>query len=154
MTGPITFRTTIELGGKTATGLPVPEEVVSALGPGRRPAVTVTIGDHTYRSTVASMGGRWFIPLSADNRAAADVAAGDHVDVTIEADTAAREVTLPDDLITALAQDQIARDFFDDLAYSHRKEWARWIDDAKKPETRANRLQVTINALHEHKRTR
>lgn len=154
MTGPITFGTTIELGGKTATGLPVPEEVVHALGPGRRPAVIVSIGSHTYRSTIASMGGRWLIPLSAENRAAAGVAAGDHVDVHIEADTATREVNVPLDLATALEHDQIARDFFDSLAYSHRKEWARWIDDAKKPETRANRLQVTINALREHKRTR
>jgi hypothetical protein len=52
------FRTTIELGGKTATGFPVPDEVVAALGAGRRPAVRVTIGSHTYRTTIASMGGR------------------------------------------------------------------------------------------------
>jgi len=115
MTGPITFRTTIELGGKTATGLPVPEEVVHALGPGRRPGVIVTIGGHTYRSTIASMGGRWLIPLSAENRAAAGVAAGDHVDVHIEADTATREVAVPHDLATALEHDHVARDFFDSL---------------------------------------
>lgn len=154
MTGPFSFRTTIELGGKTATGLPVPEEVVHSLGQGRRPAVIVTIGSHSYRSTIASMGGRWLIPLSAENRAAAGVAAGDPVAVRIEADTAAREVTVPDDLATALSHDQIARDFFDSLAYSHRKEWVRWIEDAKKPETRSNRLQVTVDALREHKRTR
>ncbi|RMB60294.1 DUF1905 domain-containing protein [Tessaracoccus antarcticus] len=150
----MTFRTVVELGGKTATGLPVPEEVVRALGAGGRPAVIVTIGGHTYRSTIASMGGRWLIPLSAENRASAGVTAGDDVDVHIDADTAAREVTVPHDLAAALSHDQIARDFFDDLAYSHRKEWARWIEDAKKPETRATRLRVTLDALREHKRTR
>lgn len=54
------FRSTVELGGKTATGLPVPDEVVDALGSGKRPAVLITIGGHTYRTTVASMGGRFW----------------------------------------------------------------------------------------------
>ncbi len=71
------FRTTVELGGKTATGLEVPAEVVDALGAGKKPPVTVTIGTHRYRSTVAVMGGRYMLPLSAENRAAAGVAAGD-----------------------------------------------------------------------------
>jgi Bacteriocin-protection, YdeI or OmpD-Associated/Domain of unknown function (DUF1905) len=154
MTDSLTFRTTIELGGRTATGLHVPDEVVSALGPGRRPAVRVTIGQHTYRTTVASMGGRFMIPLSAPNRAAADVAAGDEVDVTIEADTATREVAVPDDLRAALAADRATRDFFDALAYTHRKEWVRWIEDAKRPDTRAKRVPATVCALDARKRSR
>ena len=77
------FRTTVELGGRTATGLPVPAEVVDALGSGKRPAVRVTIGPHTYRSTVAPRGGVFLIPLSAENRAAAGVAAGDEVEVSV-----------------------------------------------------------------------
>jgi hypothetical protein len=150
----MTFRATIELGGKTATGLQVPDAVVRALGPGKRPAVRVTIGRHTYRTTVASMGGRFLIPLSAGNRAAAGVAAGDEVDVTIATDTATREVPVPDDLRDALGDDPAARDFFEALAYSHRKEWVRWIEDAKRPETRARRVQATIDALHAGKRSR
>ena len=148
-----TFRATIELGGKTATGLQVPDEVVHALGSGKRPAVRVTIGKHTYRTTVASMGGRFLIPLSAENRAAAGVAAGDEVDVAIAADTAPREVVVPDDLSAAIADDPAARDFFDTLAFTHRKEWVRWIEDAKRSETRAKRLQATVDALHAGKRT-
>jgi len=66
------FRTLVELGGKTATGLRVPADVVAALGSGRKPAVVVTIAGYTYRSTVASMGGAFMIPLSAEHRAAVD----------------------------------------------------------------------------------
>jgi Bacteriocin-protection, YdeI or OmpD-Associated/Domain of unknown function (DUF1905) len=148
------FRTTVELGGKTATGLHVPDDVVSALGGGRRPAVRMTIGSYTYRTTVASMGGRYLVPLSAEHRAAAGVAAGDEVDVTIEADTEAREVPVPDDLSAALAHDDAARRFFDELAYTHRKEWVRWIEDAKRPETRERRLEATLDALRSGRRSR
>jgi hypothetical protein len=145
------FRATVELGGKTATGLHVPDDVVVELGSGKRPAVSVTIGPHTYRTTVASMGGRFMIPLSAENRTAAGVAAGDEVDVDIEADTAPREVTVPDDLAEAL--DGPARAFFDGLAYTHRKEWVRWVEDARKPETRTARIAKTVDGLRAGKRT-
>src|SRR5712671_3747158 len=102
------FRATVELGGKTATGIEVPEDVVAALGSGSRAPVTVTIGGHTYRTTVARMGGRFLIPLSAENRTAAGIAAGDQVDVDIEPDTAPREVEVPADLAEALAGDAAA----------------------------------------------
>lgn len=118
----VSFRTRIELGGKTATGFAVPGEVVAALGAGKRPAVRVTIGGHTYRSTIASMGGRFMIPLSAENRTAAGVAAGDELDVHLVADTEPRTVDLPTDLADELARDQQARDFFDTLAHTHRQE--------------------------------
>jgi hypothetical protein len=148
------FRTQVELGGKTATGLQVPDEVVADLGSGKRPAVRVTIGTHSYRTTVAPMGGRFMIPLSAENRAAAGVVAGDDVDVDIEADTAPRDVVVPSDLAAALAASGPVRDFFDALAYSHRKEWVRWVEDAKKPETRSARIATTVAALREGKRSR
>jgi hypothetical protein len=148
------FRTQVELGGKTATGLQVPDEVVADLGSGKRPAVRVTIGTHSYRTTVAPMGGRFMIPLSAENRAAAGVVAGDDVDVDIEADTAPRDVVVPSDLAAALAASGPVRDFFDALAYSHRKEWVRWVEDAKKPETRSARIATTVAAMREGKRSR
>jgi Bacteriocin-protection, YdeI or OmpD-Associated/Domain of unknown function (DUF1905) len=154
MSDSLSFRTTVELGGKTATGLQVPDDIVSALGGGRRPAVRVTIGSYTYRTTVASMGGRYLVPLSAEHRAAAGVAAGDEVDVTIEADTEAREVPVPDDLSAALDHDDAARRFFDGLAYTHRKEWVRWVEDAKRPETRERRLEATLDALRSGRRSR
>ena len=86
----------------------MPDDVVEALGAGKRPAVRVTIGAHTYRSTIASRGGVYLLPLSAENRAGAGVAAGDEVDVTVELDTEPREVAVPDDLATALAGDAAA----------------------------------------------
>lgn len=148
------FHTTIELGGKTATGFEVPDEVVAALGPGQRPAVLVTVGGHSYRSTVARMGGRYLVPLSAEHRAAAGLAAGDDVEVDLEADTEPREVSTPPDLAEALSRDDTARAYFDGLAYSHRKEWVRWIEEAKKPETRGRRLAATVEALRAGRRTR
>ncbi len=148
------FRATVELGGKTATGIEVPEDVVAALGSGSRPAVTVTVGAHSYRTTVARMGGRFLVPLSAENRTAAGVAAGDQVDVDIEPDTAPRQVEVPADLADALANDDAARATFDGLSFTHRKEWVRWVDEAKKPETRATRLAMTVESLHDGKRVR
>jgi hypothetical protein len=148
------FRTVVELHGKTATGIPVPEDVVAALGPGKRPAVVISIGGHSYRTTVAPMGGRFFVSLSAEHRKAAGVAAGDEVDVGIEPDTAPREVTVPDDLAEALAGDAGAREFFDRLSYTHRKEWVRWIEEAKRPETRATRLGKTVESLRAGQRAR
>jgi hypothetical protein len=150
----VRFRTTVELGGKTATGMQVPDEVVSSLGSGKRPAVLVTIGTYGYRTTVASMGGRYLVPLSAEHRTAAGVAAGDVVEVDIELDTAPREVPVPSDLSEALAGDEQARQAFEGLAYSHRKEWVRWIEEAKRAETRSARVGRTVDALREGKRTR
>ena len=148
------FRATVELGGKTATGIEVPEDVVAALGSGNRPPVTVTVGGHSYRTTVARMGGRFLVPLSAENRAAAGVAAGDQVEVDIEPDRGPREVAVPGDLAAALARDDTARANFDGLSFTHRKEWVRWIEEAKKPETRTTRLARTVESLRAGKRVR
>lgn len=150
----VRFRTKVELGGKTATGLQIPDDVLAALGSGKRPAVRITIGGHTYRTTVASRGGRFLVPLSAENRAAAGVAAGEQVDVEIQADTAPREVTVPADLADALADDSTAQHFFDALSYTHRKEWVRWIEEAKKPETRRARIANAVAASRAGERTR
>lgn len=143
------FRTTVELGGKTATGLEVPASVVEGLGGGKRPAVAVTVNGHSYRSTVASMGGRFMIPLSAENRTEAGVEAGDDVEVRVELDTAPRTVDVPDDLRTALAKDAAARERFEGLPYSHRKEHVRALESAKKPETRERRLAKTLEILRQ-----
>jgi hypothetical protein len=148
----VEFRATVILGGKTATGIQVPDEIVEKLGSGKRPPVVVTIGDYTYRTTVAPMGGDYWIPLAAEHREAAGVAAEQEVDVSIELDTAPREVPLPDDL--AAAMDDAARTAFDGLAPSHKKEWVRWVEEAKKPETRAARITKTVESLRAGKKTR
>ena len=146
------FRTTVVQSGRTATGLQVPDDVVAALGMGKRPPVTVALGGHEYRTTVAPMGGAFWIPLSAEHRAAAGVQAGQEVDVRVELDTAPRETPLPDDLAAALDEESTA--FFSALAPSHRKEWVRWVEEAKKPETRAARVEKAAEALKAGRRTR
>jgi mutator protein MutT len=151
--GAMRFRATLDLNGKTATGFAVPDEIVASLGGGKRPPVRVTIQGYTFRTTVAPMGGRFLIGVNADNRAAAGVQAGDQLDVELELDTAPREVALPDDLTAALADDVKARNFYDTLSYTHRKEWVRWIEEAKKPETRATRVAKAVDALHTGTRT-
>ena len=146
------FRATVVLGGKTATGIQVPDEIVTALNGGRRPPVVVMLGGYSYRTTVASMGGAFWIPLAAEHREAAGVQADQEVDVVLELDTAPREVSLPDDL--AAAMDEPARTTFAGLAPSHKKEWVRWVEEAKKPETRAARIEKTVESLREGKKTR
>ena len=145
------FESTVELGGKTATGIQVPDEVIEALGASKRPPVTITINGYTYRTTAVRMGGAFYVPLAAENREAAGVAAGDAITVDIENDTAPREVTLPDDL--AAAMDDAARTAYDGLSYTHRKEWVRWVEEAKKPGTRATRIEKTVAGLKAGKRT-
>jgi hypothetical protein len=145
------FESTVELGGKTATGIPIPEHVIEAFGSSKRPPVTITINGYTYRTTAVRMGGRFLVPLSAENREGAGVAAGDSVTVDIEHDTAPREVTMPDDL--AAAMDDAARAAYDGLSYTHRKEWVRWVEEAKRPETRASRIAKTVTGLRDGKTT-
>jgi hypothetical protein len=143
------LRTTIELGGRTATGFRVPAEVVDALGKGKRPPVLVTIGGHTYRSTVAAYGDLFMLPLSAENRAAAGVAAGDEVEVEVELDTAPREVAVPADFAEALGREPDARRFFDGLSYSQQRWFVTGIEDAKTAETRARRIAQAVVRLRE-----
>ena len=143
------FRATVELGGKTATGIEVPPEVVAALGSSRKPAVRMTINDYTYRSTVATMGGRFMVGVSADVRAAAGIAAGDQVDVDIELDTAPREVNVPADFGAALDRDPDARRFFDGLSYSNRLRFVLNVEGAKTDETRQRRIDKSVAMLHE-----
>jgi len=140
------YRTTIALLG-TNTGIPVPDEVVEALGQGRKPPVVVTLGGHTYRTTVASRAGRYLLSLSAANRAAAGVCGGDEVDVDIELDTTPREVEVPADLAAALAADPAAQAGWDRLAYSHRQRHVLAVEGAKAAETRARRVDGVLRAL-------
>ncbi|RJK92966.1 YdeI/OmpD-associated family protein [Vallicoccus soli] len=144
-----TFTAVVELGGRTATGIPVPPEALDALGGGRRPAVRVVVGDYAYRSTVGSRGGRAMLPLSAEHRAGAGVAAGDAVEVRLELDTAPREVALPDDLAAALDAEPAARAYFDGLPPSARKHHVTQVEGATSPETRARRVERSLAALRE-----
>jgi antitoxin component of MazEF toxin-antitoxin module len=141
------FRTTILQSGRTATGIQVPDEVVEALGAGRRPAVKVTVKGYTYRSTVAAMGGASMISLSAEHRAAAGVAGGQEVEVDIDLDTAPREVSVPADLAAALDAEPAARRTFDGLSYSNKSWHVLQVEGAKTEETRQRRIARSVDIL-------
>jgi len=145
------FHAVIQLHGKTATGIEVPEAVVTGLGKSRRPPVRVTINGHTYRSSVASMGGRFMLGISAENREAAGVRAGDRIEVDIEADTGLREVSVPPDLNKALEHDKQAREIFETLSYSNRLRHVLSIGQAKTEETRQRRILKVLALLKEGK---
>jgi hypothetical protein len=141
------FRTTILQSGKTTTGIQVPQEVVEALGSGRRPAVRVTINGYTYRSTVAVMGGAYMVGVSAEHRAGAGVAGGDEVDVDIQLDTAPRQVSVPADLDAALAAEPDARRTFDGLSYSDKSWHVLQVTGAKTDQTRQRRIARSVDIL-------
>jgi hypothetical protein len=143
------FKAIIQLAGKTATGIQIPAEVVDGLAAGKKPPILVTIKGHTYRSTVASRGDRYLVGVSAENRAAAGVAAGDEVDVDIELDTTPRTVAVPPDLAEALAADDAARSFYDTLSYSQQQWYVLPIEGAKQPETRERRVDKALAMLRE-----
>ena len=143
----ISFRTVILRAGKTATGIEVPAELVAKLGASKRPPVRVTVNGHTYRSTVAVMGGKFMVGVSAENRAAAQVEGGDEVDVELELDTAPREVPVPADLAAALDRDPAARQRFDSLSYSRRQAHVLSVEGAKTDETRLRRIARVVDAV-------
>lgn len=141
------IRTTIVQGTKNTTGIEVPPEVVEALGAGKRPPVTVTLNGYTYRSSIASMGGKFMISLSAENRGKAGVAGGDELDVDIELDTAPREVEVPQDFAAALEAEPAARETFDKLSYSNKSWHVLQVQGAKTDETRQRRIAKSVATL-------
>ncbi len=147
-----TFKSVLLAAGKTATGIRVPDEVVAALGSSKKPAVNVRIGEYSYRSSVASMGGKFMLPVSAEHRSGAGIAAGEEVEVTLSLDSAPREVTVPEDFQAALASDAAAKQFFESLAYSHKLRHVLAIDGAKTPETRQRRIDKAVEMLREGKK--
>ena len=143
------LRTTIQQSGKTATGIQIPEDVIEALGSGKRPAVKVTINGYTYRSTIAVTGGRYMVGVNAEHRAGAGVAGGEEVDVDIELDTAPREVRVPADLAAALDAAPAAQRTFDGLSYSNKSWHVLQVEGAKSEETRQRRIGRSVDILRQ-----
>jgi hypothetical protein len=128
-------------------GLEVPPAVVTALDGGARPRVRVTVNGHTWSTRVAIMQGRHLIGLSNANRSAAGVVVGDEVTVDVEVEDEPIVVVEPDDLVEALAAEPAARRAFDGLTVSQRKQQVRLIEAAKRPETRARRIDKLLASL-------
>ena len=147
----LNFSTTIlQIGNNT--GINVPEDIVEKLGAGKKPPVNITVNDFTYRNTIAVMGGKFMIGISADIRSKTGIKGGDKVTVQLELDTQPREVVLPSDLKEALAKNTKAKKFFDELSYSNKRRYVLPIDDAKTPATRQKRIEKAIIDLSEAKK--
>ncbi len=135
---------TVEASGKTATGIEIPAAIVEGLGGGKRPPVSATINGYTYRTSVGSMGGRYLLPISAEVRQNAGIAAGDTIDVDLELDEAPREVEVPSDFAEALASNPGAGTAFAALNYSNKRRLVMAIDGAKAVDTRRRRIEKTV----------
>lgn len=148
--GNVQFDATVEATGGNTTGIRLPDTALAQLDAGKRPKVVVTFGDgYTYRTSVGSVDGAAFLPVSAAVRKEAGLSAGDEVSVELAVDTAPRDVAVPDDLAAALAQAPDARAFFDGLTDSQRKGFVTSVTGAKQPETRARRVAGAVAALSE-----
>lgn len=144
----LTLTTRLEAKGPAAA-IVLTDDQVATLGGGKRAAVRVTIADRTARLRLAVMGGENLIGLSKAARAELAVDTGDEVTATIELDETPREVDVPPELAAALAADPAAKAAFEGLASSHRKEYAVWVADAKREETRQRRVAQAIEMLRE-----
>jgi hypothetical protein len=141
--------TTLVSHGGTTTGLELPDDLVTALGGGKKPKVYVTINGYTYRSSVAVMGGKYLVGVSAEHRAGAGVAAGDTVTVELRLDTDPRVVEVPADLAAALAEHPALKAKFDTLSYSHQRQHVLAVEGAKAADTRARRIAGVITHLQQ-----
>jgi len=147
----LSFDTTIlQIGNNT--GICVPDEVVEKLGAGKKPPVTVTVNNYTYRNTIAVMGGKFMIGVSADIRNKTGIKGGDKVTVQLELDTQPREVTLPSDFEEALGKNPEAKKFFEQLSYSNKQRYVFPIGQAKTKETWQRRIEKAIQGLSEGKK--
>ena len=121
---------------------------VAVVGEGaKRFPVVATVNGYTWRTSVARMGGEFLLGLNREVRQGAGVEADDEVDVSIELDVAPREVEVPEALASALAADPEAKACFEDMAFTHRKEYTRWIAEAKREETRQRRVQQALDMI-------
>ncbi|RLK48994.1 YdeI/OmpD-associated family protein [Microbacterium telephonicum] len=130
-----------------AAALELTDAEVDALGGGKRAAVLVTIGGRSARLRLGVMDGRNVIGLSKAARAQLGVEMDSEVEADVALDVAERVVEVPDDLAAALAAEPGLREAFDALAYSHRKEHARSVTEAKRPETRERRVAAVVEAV-------
>jgi hypothetical protein len=149
--GSLRLTTTLVARGPAAAVV-LDDEQTAAIGEGaKRFPVVATVNGCRWRTTVVRRRGEFLLGFSREVREAAGVEAGDMVDVAIELDTEPREVDVPAALATALAGDPAAMAAFDALAYTHRKEFARWVDEAKREDTRTRRVAQALQMLHEGK---
>ncbi|OCT16131.1 hypothetical protein A8709_01400 [Paenibacillus pectinilyticus] len=146
----VTFHTKVmKAQNKKATGIVIPEEVMTALAGGKKPSVSVSLNGYTYSTTIGVMGGEYLIPLSEAHRKASGLNAEDPVEVTLALDLAPRTVEVPADLQSALSEQDGAVQKFEALAFSKRKEFVRQVEDAKTQDTRLRRIANIVTQMGE-----
>ena len=147
----VTFRAPIRPSGRGGGGhlVDVPTEVVEALGGKGRIPVTATFNGVPYRGSIVRMGGGAVLGVQKAIMAEAGVRVGDSITVVVRNDEGRREVEVPVDLAEALARNGAARAAFESLSFSHKREYVRSVTEAKRPETRARRIELTIEQLVE-----
>lgn len=149
--GSLSFRTTLLPRGN-ACAIVLDDEQVAELGEGkRRFPVVATVAGYTWRTSVARMGGEFLVGLNREVRAGAGVESGDEVEVELALDTEPREVEVPPELADALERDPATKAAYDKLALTHRKEYARWIAEAKREDTKSRRVAQALKMLREGK---
>jgi Bacteriocin-protection, YdeI or OmpD-Associated/Domain of unknown function (DUF1905) len=145
--GVIRFTAQLQPRGPAAAVV-LDDDQVAAVGEGaKRFPVVATVNGYTWRTSVARMGGEFLLGLNREVRQSAGVEAGDEVEVTVELDLAPREVEVPEALATALAADSQAKASFERMAFTHRKEYARWVAEAKQEQTRQRRVQQALEMI-------
>ena len=140
------FKTKIVQIGNN-TGINVPSDIIEKLGASKKPPVVVTLNKYTYRSTVAVMGGKFMISLSAENRKNANVKGGDELEIEISLDTEPRIVQLPEGFKKELDKNLQAKKAFENLSPSRKKAIVVSINDAKTEETKTKRILKAIQSL-------
>ena len=143
------LRTELMSSGKNTAGFVVPDDFVDQLGGGRHPKVRVRLNGTEFGTSIAAMGGRFLLGVSAERRQAAGVTAGETYDVEIELDTEPRHLEIPEDLAAALDAQPDAREFFSALSFSKRQWHVLQVTGAKQPETRARRVAASVAMLAE-----
>jgi len=140
------FTVELERVGKTATMFRVPFDLTEAFGRAR-PPVKVTIRGHRWRTTPGVYGGIGHVVVNREVKAATGVDAPDRVAVVMELDTEPRRISVPKDLAVALAADADAKAAFSKLSFTHRREYVEWLEEAKRPATRARRIAATVDQV-------
>jgi uncharacterized protein DUF1905/bacteriocin resistance YdeI/OmpD-like protein len=152
MTKKQTFTATIQNAGGGGAYVQVPFDVEEAFG-SKRPKVKALIEGIPYRTTLMRMGSEChMLGVLKDIREQIGKTFGDEVTVTLEPDAEPRVIEIPGDLMKELKKDKEAKTFFDKLSYTHQKEYVRWVEEAKKEETRQNRIIKTLAMLKKGKR--
>jgi bacteriocin resistance YdeI/OmpD-like protein/uncharacterized protein DUF1905 len=144
---PLRFTAELYAAGRGGAAFDVPHDVAAALSDAKRPPVVVTVGDHSFRTRLAVYGGQPMVGVSKENRAAAGVDVGDRFEAALVVDDQPRVVEVPPDLAEALAGRPELEAAFEALSFTHRREYAHWIEEAKRPETRQRRVAGTLDRL-------